>query len=248
MNIRAAKMDTAGPSSFENPNWEDELDACSDSDASWGDEDDSDRESIASSLGSNDDAFINDPETVEVELQLAQMFIRIAEWKEQLEERQRRPIPQRTSELTGPMWIYWVLTNPNPRTCYERFRMWPDTYLALCNTLKQNGFLQSSRYVKITEQVAVFCLIMSHNWSQRDVSDRLQRSLHTVSVYCKRTCKAICRLGKTIIQPTQTMKPHPVVARNGNFYPWFTVSNALSFFSKSRKYSFELVLLNIALY
>jgi hypothetical protein len=98
-----AKMDTAGPSSLENSNWEDELDACSDSDASWGDEDDLDRESIASSLGSNDDAFFNDPETVEVELQLGQMFIRIAEWKEQLEERQWRPIPQRTSELTGPM-------------------------------------------------------------------------------------------------------------------------------------------------
>jgi hypothetical protein len=109
-------MDTAGPSSLENPNWEDELDACSDSDASWGDEDDLDRESIASSLGSNDDAFFNDPDTVKVELQLGQIFIRIAEWKEQLEERQRRPIPQRTSELTGPMWIYWVLTNPNPRT------------------------------------------------------------------------------------------------------------------------------------
>jgi hypothetical protein len=99
-------MDTAGPSSLEYPNWEDELDACFDSDASWGDEDDLDRESIASSLESSDDAFFNDPDTVEVELQLGQMFIRIAEWKEQLEERQRRPIPQRTFELTGPMLIY----------------------------------------------------------------------------------------------------------------------------------------------
>jgi hypothetical protein len=44
-------METARPSSLENPNWEDELGACSDSDASWGDEDDLDIESIASSLG-----------------------------------------------------------------------------------------------------------------------------------------------------------------------------------------------------
>jgi len=96
------KMDAGGPPSFENSNWEEELDACSGSDASWGDEDNLDRESIASSLGS-DNAFFSDPETMEVELQLGQMFIRIAEWKEQLEERQRHPIPQRTSELTGPM-------------------------------------------------------------------------------------------------------------------------------------------------
>jgi hypothetical protein len=99
------------------------LDACSDFDSSWGDEDDLDIESRASSLGSSDDAFFSDSETIEVELQLGQMFIRIAEWKEQLEERQRRPIPQRTSELTDTMWVYWVLTNLNPRTCYERFRM-----------------------------------------------------------------------------------------------------------------------------
>jgi hypothetical protein len=96
-------MDASGPSSLENPNWEEELDTCSDFDASWGDEDDLDRESIASSLGSSDDAFFSNLETIEVELQVGKMFIRIAEWKEQLEERQRRPIPQRTSELTGPM-------------------------------------------------------------------------------------------------------------------------------------------------
>jgi hypothetical protein len=101
-----------------------------------------------------------------------------------------------------------VLTNPNLRTCYKHFRMWPNTFLVLCNNLKHNGFLRSSQYVKITEQ----------------------RLLHTVSVYCKMTCKAICRLGKTIIQPTQTMKPHPAVARNGDFYPWFSVSNACPFY------------------
>jgi hypothetical protein len=82
-------MDAGGPSSLENSNCEEELDACSDSEASRGDEDNLDRESIASSLAS-DNAFFSDPETMEVELQLGQMFIRIAEWKEQLEERQRQ--------------------------------------------------------------------------------------------------------------------------------------------------------------
>jgi len=111
--------------------------------------------------------------------------------------------------------------------------MWPDTFLALCNTLKYNDFLHSSWYVKITEQVTVFCLIMTHNWLQRDVVDRLQQSTHTVSVYCRRICKAICRLGKTIIQPTETQMPHPVVARNGDFYLWFSVSNTCHFYPSS---------------
>jgi hypothetical protein len=45
------------------------LDACSYSSASWGEEDDSDRESSASSLKSDDTVFSN-PDTMEVELQL----------------------------------------------------------------------------------------------------------------------------------------------------------------------------------
>jgi hypothetical protein len=218
-------MDDSGPSSSEAGHWEDELDACSSSDKSWGDETDDDRESTASSLDSDDPVFSR-PDVLELELELMLMYVRLSEWKQQRGGIRRIPIPQRTSILTGPMWIHWVLTNPNENTCLERFRMNPDAFLALCNTLKQNNLLQSSRYVKITEQVAVFCLLMAHNWTQWDVADRLQRSTHTVSVYCRRACKAMCRLGKTIIQPTETRMPHQVVAQNGKYYPWFTVSNA----------------------
>jgi flagellar biosynthesis chaperone FliJ len=31
-------------------------------------------------------------------------------------------------KLTGSMWVHWVLTHPNERTCYERFRMSPKTF------------------------------------------------------------------------------------------------------------------------
>jgi len=54
-----------------------------------------------------------------------------------------------------------VLMNPNPNTCYERFRMFSNSFMKLCNTLKHNGYLGSSRYVKITEQVAAFCLVVA---------------------------------------------------------------------------------------
>ena len=85
----------------------------------------------------------------------------------------RVTIPQKTSKLTGAMWVHWVLTNPNPNTCYAQFCMFPKTFFKLCNTLKNNGFLQSSRYVKIIEQVAAFCVVMAHGHTQRVVADRL---------------------------------------------------------------------------
>jgi len=73
-------MDDSGPSSSEAGHWEDELDACSDSDKSWGDETDADRESIASSLDSDDPVFSR-PDVLELELELMLMYVRLSEWE-----------------------------------------------------------------------------------------------------------------------------------------------------------------------
>jgi hypothetical protein len=141
-------------------------------------------------------------------------------------------IPQRTSLLTGHMWVHWVLTNPNPNTCYERFRMFPCTFMKLCSTLKNNCYLGNSRYVKITEKVAAFLLVVCQAHSQRSVADRLQRSTHTISTYVGQVCKALCRLGNTLIQPCATEMPHPYVAHDRRYYPWFKVRNLLRFLAK----------------
>jgi hypothetical protein len=51
--------------------------------------------------------------------------------------------------------------------------MWPNAFIVLCDTLMKNGFLYSSRFVKVMEQIVVFFLPMTHNWSHRDVANRL---------------------------------------------------------------------------
>jgi hypothetical protein len=137
----------------------------------------------------------------------------------------RMPIPQRTSMLTDLMRVHWVLTDVNQTTCYERFRIGLSTFLKLCNTLKQNGFLKSSRYVKITEQVATFLLIATHSHTHRDVSDRIQRSSETVNRYYHLVSKALCKLGKTIIRPSAKQMPHPYVMKDNRYYPWFGISH-----------------------
>jgi hypothetical protein len=85
-------MAAAGLWTTATENWEDELEACSDSDASWGNEDDSDRESITSSLAS-DDIVVNEPDVAEVELELMRMYITLKEWKHQIIKIRRDPIP-----------------------------------------------------------------------------------------------------------------------------------------------------------
>jgi hypothetical protein len=80
-------------------------------------------------------------------------------------------IPQKTSQLTSAMWVHWVLTDINKNTCYKRFWMGLNTFLKLCNTLKHNELLKSSRYVKIMEQVTTFLLVVTQCHTHRDVLD-----------------------------------------------------------------------------
>jgi len=56
------------------------LDACFDSDKSWGDETDADRESITSTLDSDVPVFSH-PDVLELELKLMLMYVRLSEWK-----------------------------------------------------------------------------------------------------------------------------------------------------------------------
>jgi hypothetical protein len=174
------------------------------------------------------DDFIVDLAIFEMELKLMGMQLELHDLERGLNKRRRKGIPQRTSSLTSsltrPTWVHWVLHNPNPNTCYEQFRMWPATFIALSNTLEQNEFLRNTRSVKVIEQLAAFCLVMVHSYSARSVADRLQRSTYFVSIYVKRSARALWQLGKSVIQPNLTMLPHPNVANNKLCYPWFVVS------------------------
>jgi hypothetical protein len=70
---------------------------------------------------------------------------------------------------------------------------------AISNRTKQNGFLKSSCYVKIIEQVATFLLITTHNHTHRDVSNKIQRYLEIINRYCHLVLNALCGLEKIII-------------------------------------------------
>jgi hypothetical protein len=138
--------------------------------------------------------------------------------------------PQRTSSLDGPSYVHWVLTNPNENTCWEQFRMSPHTFIALCNTLKERGF---STEQSLCEDHRASCYIYPNDGTKSLATvdaDRLQRSTWTISTYLRRSCRAICMLGKKIIQPSPIEMPHPVVTGNRKYDPWFTVSNTPSLF------------------
>jgi hypothetical protein len=102
--------------------------------------------------------------------------------------------------------------------------MGPSIFLKLRNTLKHNGFLKSSRYVKITKQVATFFLVITQGHTHRDVSDKIQRSTETINQYYHITSKALCRLEKTIIRPAAMQMPHLYIMKDSRYYLWFGIN------------------------
>jgi hypothetical protein len=124
-------MDVAGTSSDNSDfvHWYDLIDAYEDSDSD-----------TSSSKG--DDEMNSNPILDEIKMLLARMYRLVEECQYHVPHTNEVVcIPQCTSKLTGAIWIHWMLTNPNPNTCYERFRMWLDIFLKLCKTLKRNGYL-----------------------------------------------------------------------------------------------------------
>ncbi|PON98198.1 LOW QUALITY PROTEIN: hypothetical protein TorRG33x02_060280 [Trema orientale] len=145
------------------------------------------------------------------------MLILLGEYDEIFIEK----VPQRTSILSGEAFVRELLDG-HERTCYELLRMDRNIFLELCASLKQNGYLKDTREIKVEEAVAIFLIIVGQNMGMRLVADRFQHSLETIDRHFHLTLKAICRLGKNIIRPTQAPLPSHVV-NSSKYYPWFQV-------------------------
>jgi hypothetical protein len=84
--------------------------------------------------------------------------------------------------LTGAQWLHIVLAD---RTrCHEMLRMSRDAFLELHDRLLPFG-LESTRECTPREALAVYIVTCAHGTGVRQVKDRFERSLGTVS--CKTT-------------------------------------------------------------
>ncbi|KAL0014537.1 hypothetical protein SO802_001606 [Lithocarpus litseifolius] len=128
--------------------------------------------------------------------------------------------PQCISMLTSDAFVKEILIG-NPRTCYELFRMDRPTFTRFRNYLRTHKFLTNSCWITVEEAVGMFLLIVGHNVRIRVIEDRLQHSTETVDRQIKEILRAICRLGKFIIRPSQSNEVHPRIANNTKFFPYF---------------------------
>ncbi|XP_059626465.1 uncharacterized protein LOC132269327 [Cornus florida] len=125
----------------------------------------------------------------------------------------------RDSMLQGEDYIFEVL-NGHEERFYENFRMYPNTFRALCRELKLLG-LKDSKFLMVEEQVAIFLLTVSHNERNRVVAERFQHSTSTISYHFHTVLKLICELGTKIIVPPDLNEIPKEIKNNPKFYPYF---------------------------
>ncbi|KAJ9543744.1 hypothetical protein OSB04_023451 [Centaurea solstitialis] len=134
-----------------------------------------------------------------------------------------------TSTQTGYAWMKESLSG-HPIRCVNAFRMSADLFMQLCEELQQKHGLMSSSKISVQEKVGIFLYTLALGVSNRDVSERFQRSGETISRAFHDVLESICGRSKGFMglacdyikpkDPTfQCIPPH--IENDSRYMPYF---------------------------
>ncbi|GAV63127.1 LOW QUALITY PROTEIN: DDE_4 domain-containing protein, partial [Cephalotus follicularis] len=115
-------------------------------------------------------------------------------------------------------YIKEMLNGP-PQACYEILRIQPSTFSYFCEVLRK-GALRTNN-IMVEEQVEMFLYIVGKHFDQRSICDHFQHSLETVNRHCRRVMRAVAKIGKHLIYPSNDDDLPPHIKFNEKYYPWF---------------------------
>jgi hypothetical protein len=105
----------------------------------------------------------------------------------------------RTPKMSGFEWVQSKLANPE--ACYDMFRMSPELFYILHETLTSNYGLEGSSKSTSYEAFAVFLWICGAPQSARQSRDKFERSLGTIHSHFHKVLKYMVAFTADIIQP-----------------------------------------------
>ncbi|KAF3787425.1 hypothetical protein EJ110_NYTH14930 [Nymphaea thermarum] len=91
------------------------------------------------------------------------------------------------------------IINDHPRNCLDLMRMDRNSFITLCNMLKEKNLVEYGREISVEEQVAIFLLTVGHNERNRACQNTFQHSGQTISKYVNIIVRALCQLGEQYI-------------------------------------------------
>ncbi|XP_042509144.1 uncharacterized protein LOC122084780 [Macadamia integrifolia] len=128
--------------------------------------------------------------------------------------------PIRDSKLTGPERVSEVL-NGHVDRCYEQYKMERHVFLNLEALMRQRGWLEDSRYLRVDEQLAMFISIVGHNDRYRDIAEHFQRSLNTIGNTLRKCLTAFILLGQENIKPPNFSRCPKQIREKPKLYHFF---------------------------
>ncbi|XP_043725744.1 protein ALP1-like [Telopea speciosissima] len=128
--------------------------------------------------------------------------------------------PIRDSALTGPERVCEVLEGHVDR-CYEQYKMERHVFFNLCTLMREQGWLEDSRYVRVDEQLAMFITMVGRNQRVRDIAEHFQHSPETIGRHFNTVLEAFLKLGEVNIRPSPFDKIAPEIKNDPKKYPFF---------------------------
>ncbi|KAL0396399.1 UNVERIFIED_CONTAM: hypothetical protein Scaly_0088300, partial [Sesamum calycinum] len=106
---------------------------------------------------------------------------------------------------------------------FDNIRITKPCFFALLDALTSRGLLpqgQTSRVTSIKE-VALFMRTVGMHKRHHDSMERFQHSLKTINRRFHRVLSALCAMAPKLTTHSNFTEPHPRVANNPDFYPYF---------------------------
>lgn len=128
-----------------------------------------------------------------------------------------------TSSLPGWKKVDEYLQG-NPRSMFNRVRMTPYVFLALCTCLKERNLVNDTRGLSVEEQLFIFLSIVAQSQNNRAVQDDFQHSAETITRHFTNVLKAVAKLRHDFIRaPDYEETPQFLQDNAHKFLPWFEV-------------------------
>ncbi|WCJ29659.1 hypothetical protein M5689_011276 [Euphorbia peplus] len=126
----------------------------------------------------------------------------------------RRPISSR-----GYDYIHAIL-NEDPAHFRQVYRMYPDVFLKLCKIIRENTFLQDTRFICIEEMLASFLLIIGQNSRYCLVRKTFNRSHFSISQSFNKILRGLNKIAVDMMAKPSNSIPEKI-RESTRFFPYF---------------------------
>ncbi|KAI4999599.1 hypothetical protein ZWY2020_004188 [Hordeum vulgare] len=137
-----------------------------------------------------------------------------------MDSRERSEKKQRHSSILYGKQRVDELLEGHVKNCLVAFRMEPYIFKSLASYLRRTELIKDTR-LKVEEKLAFFLYMLSHNSSYEDMQLEFRHSGSTFHEYINEFFDIIPALCTRFVEPPRIDEPHPVIATDERFYPYF---------------------------